>query len=266
MSLIYTPAGKAREYSPLALNIYNGCDFGCKYCYTKIISKNENSNQVAKEREDFLIKLSRELKKNKYLEQILLSFMCDPYCDNELNGQHLFPLTQHALKQLNNNNCLVAVLTKSGTRCLRDLEIFKTFGNRIKVGATLTLIDENQSKEIEPNAASPAERIEMLKILHDNNIKTFASMEPVIDPAQSLQLIEKTINFTDGYKIGKMNHFESKFCNSINWTNFLYKAVEIMRKNNKKFYIKEDLRTFDIDKILTCEESDMNALNLKLLS
>jgi DNA repair photolyase len=263
MSLIYTPNGKAREYSPLALNIYNGCDFGCKYCYTTIISKNVDSNKVAKEREDFLIKLSRELKKNKYVEQILLSFMCDPYCNNEINGIHTLPLTQYALKQLNNNKCLAAVLTKSGTKCLRDLEVFKSFGNRIKIGATLTFVDEKQSLEIEPNAATPVDRMEMLKILHDNNIQTFVSIEPVIDPIQSLQLMEKTIEFVDSYKIGEMNHFENKFCSNIDWTKFLYDAVDIMRKNGKRFYIKEDLRKFDIDKKLTKEEADMNALNLK---
>lgn len=30
---IYEPSGKAREYSPLALNLYKGCDHGCNYCY-----------------------------------------------------------------------------------------------------------------------------------------------------------------------------------------------------------------------------------------
>ena len=33
MSLIYEPKGKAREYSPLALNVYSGgCDHACRYC------------------------------------------------------------------------------------------------------------------------------------------------------------------------------------------------------------------------------------------
>ena len=33
MSVIYEPKGKAREYSPLALNLYLECQHGCKYCY-----------------------------------------------------------------------------------------------------------------------------------------------------------------------------------------------------------------------------------------
>ena len=32
-SVIYEPAGKAKEYNPLALNLYSGCTHGCLYCY-----------------------------------------------------------------------------------------------------------------------------------------------------------------------------------------------------------------------------------------
>ena len=30
---IYEPAGRAREYSPLALNYFKGCTHNCAYCY-----------------------------------------------------------------------------------------------------------------------------------------------------------------------------------------------------------------------------------------
>ena len=39
MQTIYEPKGKAREYSPLALNLYDGCDHGCKYCYVPKIKQ-----------------------------------------------------------------------------------------------------------------------------------------------------------------------------------------------------------------------------------
>ena len=31
MTLIYAPRGRDAEYSPLALNIYHGCDHRCSY-------------------------------------------------------------------------------------------------------------------------------------------------------------------------------------------------------------------------------------------
>ena len=36
MHLIYEPTGAAREYSPLALNVYTGgCEHRCVYCYCR---------------------------------------------------------------------------------------------------------------------------------------------------------------------------------------------------------------------------------------
>ena len=33
MPVIYQPRGKAREYNPLACNLYIGCSHRCNYCY-----------------------------------------------------------------------------------------------------------------------------------------------------------------------------------------------------------------------------------------
>jgi DNA repair photolyase len=33
MRVIYLPKGRALEYAPLAVNLYNGCPHGCRYCY-----------------------------------------------------------------------------------------------------------------------------------------------------------------------------------------------------------------------------------------
>ena len=33
MIAIYEPKGKALEYAPLALNLYDACPHGCTYCY-----------------------------------------------------------------------------------------------------------------------------------------------------------------------------------------------------------------------------------------
>ena len=39
MSKIYEPRGRAREYSPFALNCFKGCDHGCQYCYVPRMMK-----------------------------------------------------------------------------------------------------------------------------------------------------------------------------------------------------------------------------------
>lgn len=37
LKVTYTPKGRAAEYSEYALNIYNGCNFGCKYCFAPLV-------------------------------------------------------------------------------------------------------------------------------------------------------------------------------------------------------------------------------------
>jgi DNA repair photolyase len=257
MSLIYEPAGKAREYSPLALNIYNGCDHGCTYCYTCLIKRSADTNKVAQIRRNFVNTLEKELSKNQHDKQILLSFMCDPYCKADLD----LKTTRDALFLLNLKKRAVAVLTKGGKRCLRDVDIFKSFGNRFKIGATLTLLD---SSEVEPEAAPTEERLSTLKKLHQNNIKTWVSIEPVIDPVQSIELISRSMPYVHHFKVGKMNHFEKRFNDNVDWAKFLYDAVALLRKNNKPFYIKHDLQQFDIDHILTSDEKNMDLLNVSI--
>ena len=138
-------------------------------------------------RKDILKLLENDLQKNRYTEQVLLSFVGDCYCDSADNGA----IVREVLKMLNFYKIPVAVLSKGGKKMLRDLDIFKQFEGRITVGTTLTFLDEKKSKEWEPFASTPSDRIETLRILHDNGIKTFASFEPTIEPEESLKLIKK---------------------------------------------------------------------------
>jgi hypothetical protein len=77
--------------------------------------------------------------------------------------------------------------------------------------------------------------------LHDNGIKTFASFEPVIFPDQSLNLIKQSLGYVDVYKVGKINNYNG-IDKTIDWKDFLEKAVSILRESGKAFYIKHDLR------------------------
>ena len=137
----------------------------------------------------------------------------------------------------------VAVLSKGGKKMLRDLDLFKEFGDRITVGTTLTFLDEEKSKEWEPYASTPSERLETLKTLHDNGIKTFASFEPTIEPEESLKLIKKTLELdcVDHYKIGKINNYKSAD-KWQDWAKYLQDCLDLLRPTNKQVYYKFCLR------------------------
>lgn len=265
MAAIYEPSGAAREYSPLAMNYIKGCDHGCVYCYVPKMMKRFNagyvhSNVYIKEESVLLKEILASCKKNKNSEkQVFLSFLTDPY--SHFNNET--KLTRKVLEMLLEYQIPVSILSKGGLNILQDLDIILKFGKNIQVGGSLTFTSHKDSLKWEKNSSSPKERFEALQILHEAGVRTWASMEPVIYPDQSLEIMEITSSYVDAYKIGKLNHFK-KHEDKFDWTKFLKDAVGIMRKHNKQFYIKKDLLEWKSDDLyLSPEETDMDFLALK---
>jgi DNA repair photolyase len=252
--VIYIPKGKAREYSPYALNIYNGCDHDCKYCYVKIMPfpKYRAADEI-EPKENILENLEKQLKRQEITDQVLLCFMGDPYCKADIQ----YKTTREVLKILLKYNIPTAILSKGGNRILRDIDLFEKFEN-IKIGATLTLIEERESLQYEPGAALPRERMKVLRILHDKGIKTWVSFEPIINPLTTYKLLELSYLFVDQYMVGKMNHHKS----NINWKEFGDKIYKKLMKYNKRFYIKKDLYKY-MNIILDDRCIDQDYLSLK---
>lgn len=67
----------------------------------------------------------------------------------------------------------------------------------MRVGFSLT-----GCNELEPGASSNEERIWAMQALHEAGIWTWASIEPIIDPQRSLEMVSKTIGCCDHFKIG----------------------------------------------------------------
>lgn len=257
---IYEPAGRAREYSPLALNYFKGCDHGCKYCYVpnmlgRFDLKYNHSSVICPT--DFK-KLEQSASKMRGCDkQILLSFTGDPYCNAETNE------TSKVLEILNFYGHKVAILTKQPDKALKDIEIIKKFGNRFKIGTTLTFDNEKDSKQWEHGASVPEKRIEGLKQFASEGIITWASFEPVIYPKQSLSLLSQVVSFIDHVKIGKLNNYKG-IDKAIDWKQFIFESVRILRNANMndRFYIKKDLLAHNVSVYLSGNETNEDYLNL----
>ena len=240
MGIIYTPKGKAREYSQYAANLYSGCNHGCLYCYAPGIRRKKREDYLeVVQRRNIIRDFEKDCNAMKGLQsQVLFCFMTDPYNEQEKTKK----ITNLCLRIALRNKIPISILTKSSL-VLRDIELFKKFGDNINVGMTLTMDNEKDSREWEPNAATPEERLDTLKTLKDNGIKTWASFEPVLDIKQSLNMIRKSIQFVGLYKIGKLNNYKG-IDKGMDWTGFMADAVGIVRENKKNLYVKHDLRKF----------------------
>jgi DNA repair photolyase len=256
---IYEPAGRAREYSPLALNYFKGCDHGCKYCYVQPMMRRfnpaYNHSSVScdlnlSELEASIKKLSKE-DRNK---QVLLSFTGDPYCGFE-SGQ-----TRQVLEVLLKHRIHTSILTKNPHKALKDIDLFKQF-EHFKIGTTLVVADEAKRQEWEPGTIHSSKRIEALERFQSEGIITWASFEPVIYPEHSLLMIEKVSGFIDHVKVGKLNNYKG-IDKDINWGKFLFDAVYLMRSKKMDFYIKKDLAVFNNGVYLSGNEINEDYLNI----
>ena len=260
MSVIYQPSGKAREYSPLACNLYMGCTHMCKYCYAPHVIGKSPADYFAppRPRDGILQKLQAQLEENPPRQQVMLSFVGDVYCQPFDGGK----TTTAALELLLKHGVPVAILTKGGMRALRDVEVFQRFGQRIAIGATLTFWDEATSQQWESGAATPTQRLEALKALKYAGLATFASFEPVIDPAQSLEVLKRSLeaDCVDIYKVGKID----KGYEDTDWESFLGQVVQLVRGAGKRLYIKQGLRKAAPGIALLPEETQPDLYSLKV--
>jgi len=232
---IYKPKGRAAEYCEIAVNPYQGCSHGCIYCYVPRMPGRNRENFHKKDipKKYILQAIETDLERGNYEgKHILLCFTCDPYQKSELG----FQVTRETLKLFKRFGVIPVILTKGGI-ALRDIDLLK----RAKAwyGATLTIDNEADSLRWEPRAALPEIRINNLIAMHEYGIKTWVSLEPVIYPAQTLELIDRTHKFIDMYKVGKMNHH--RINPTPDWGKFAREVVKKLKFYNKQYYIKKDL-------------------------
>ena len=236
-SLIYTPSGKAGEYANhgYAANLFKGCTHGCLYCYVPQFCKVDRQSFHAEviTAPDVLLRLEMDMqRKGQMDEPVFLCFTCDPYCkDADLS------ITRRAIEIINGWDTAVNILTKAELTS-KDFDLLEKHpGN--KIGATLTFYHQQLSEHWEPNASHPGARMRMLREASRRGIQTWASVEPVIIPQQSLFIMEAASDWVDEFKIGKWNH--DKRSNDIDWPKFVHNAESLMHEHGKKYTLKQDL-------------------------
>lgn len=241
MRAIYEPKGAALEYAPLALNLYLGCEHGCRYCYCPGVMRTSGHRffQDARPR-DILDKVrldAEDMAKAGDDREVLLSFIGDPYQPRE----NRMLLTRRAIKHLASNGVRFTVLTKAGMNAIRDFDLLQAAGDQASFGTSLAWWDDWFRQYWEPGAAPVLERIQAIEAAQKRGIRTWVSVEPVIDPVESLQVLANLRNMVDHIKVGKISH-DSKLEKAVDWRAFRERAVELLEVGRASYYIKRSLR------------------------
>ena len=242
MTIIYEPRGKAREYSALAANLYKGCSHACSYCFAPAATFTDRAKfsraSYIRPRPGILEGLAKDAEKiSGNPNPILMSFTSDVYQE----ADKTLGITRKALEIMDANKLTPQILTKAGPWAIRrDADILAKAGGIW--AATLTTDDPAESLEWEPCAALPAERIEALRIAKASGLQTWVSFEPVINPEAVYRLVDKTADFVDLYKVGKLNYHPR--AKEIDWSDFLARVERKLDEHGAMRYIKIDLEAY----------------------
>lgn len=241
MKPIYVPKGAAKEYGDYALNIYTGCPHRCYYCFApNVLHRDKEKFHSCVAPRDGIVEETRKQIEREHItgKTVHLCFTCDPYP----TGYDTTP-TREIIKILKESGNHVQILTKGdGSRDFDLLDSEDWYG--ITHAGYTSEEGLFVPPKAEPKSAPIATRLTALGKAHSLGIKTWISMEPVLDADDITNFLLLGLDYVDRYKIGKLNYHPS----NIDWKEFGTKVEEICRAMRYDYYIKDGLRK--------CMESD----------
>jgi len=166
------------------INPYRGCEFACKYCYARYTHEfMEMRNGVDFERKIFVKQqaawmLRQDLKKVKPGEEIAIGTATDPYQPAERRYQ----VTRAIMEELARHHGLeLGIVTKSNL-VVRDVELFREIArhNQLFVNITVTTINTDLARILEPRAPRPDLRLEAVRQLNLAGVDAGVICAPVV--------------------------------------------------------------------------------------
>ncbi|MBK8497997.1 MAG: PA0069 family radical SAM protein [Flavobacteriales bacterium] len=167
-----------------SLNPYQGCEHGCAYCYARPTheywgySAGLDFEQVIIVKRNAPELLEKTLRHPKWkAEPISISGATDPYQPIERKEE----LTRRLLRVASDFNQPVSLITKN-SMVLRDLDILQELASRklVAVAISLTTLNEDLRRVMEPRTSTGQNRLRTIAALHDSGVPVMAMIAPII--------------------------------------------------------------------------------------
>jgi DNA repair photolyase len=180
-----------------SINPYRGCEHGCVYCFARPthaflgLSPGLDFESKLFAKPDAPRLLERELSASGYQPRtIAIGTNTDPYQPIERE----YRVMRGILEVLERCGHPVGIVTKSAL-ILRDLDILTRMAQRnlVKVALSVTTLDPELARLMEPRAATPARRLDALRQLAAAGVPTSVMVAPVI-PAINDSEIERILD------------------------------------------------------------------------
>ncbi len=166
------------------INPYRGCEHGCIYCFARPthawlgLSPGLDFETRLVARPDAPQVLERELRASRYhVAPIAIGTNTDPYQPIERDRK----IMRACLGVLRDFGHPVMIATK-GTLIERDIDILSMMATRklVRVGVTITTLDPDLNRRMEPRVPSPSRRLETIRRLTQAGIPVRVMVSPIV--------------------------------------------------------------------------------------
>jgi len=175
-----------------SINPYRGCEHGCVYCFARPTHAYLGLSPGLDFESKLLVKpeaaalLEKELAAPDYEPRVIaIGTNTDPYQPIERRYQ----VMRRILEVLDKAGHPVGIVTKSAL-VLRDLDILARMAERnlAKVALSVTSLDAELARKVEPRAATPMRRLEALRRLSAAGVPTTVMVAPVIPALNDMEI------------------------------------------------------------------------------
>jgi DNA repair photolyase len=166
------------------INPYRGCEFACKYCYARYTHEFMEMRDGTEFEQKIYVKqhtaelLRHDLRRVKRGEAIALGTATDPYQPAERR----YEVTRGILEEFSRHRGFeLGIVTKSNL-IVRDLDLLRAvaLNNALSIHITVTTLNVELARILEPRAPRPDLRIDAVRELSQAGINVGVSASPVL--------------------------------------------------------------------------------------
>jgi len=166
------------------INPYRGCEFGCKYCYARYAHEfMELRDPLDFERRIFIKQFDpdafqKELRRLKPGESLAIGSATDPYQPAERR----YRVTRAILEAFARTSGYRLWITTKSQLVTRDIDVLQEIARRhfVTVSMTVTTMDAELARALEPMAPRPDLRIAAVRKLASHGIRAIVHSSPVL--------------------------------------------------------------------------------------
>src|SRR5579859_3739730 len=166
------------------INPYRGCEFGCRYCYARYTHEFMEMRDGMEFEQKIYVKrhapalLRHELRRVKPHESIALGTATDPYQPAERR----YEITRAILEEFARHRGYELGIVSKSNLVVRDLKLLRQVAesNSLSVHITITTLNTDLARILEPRAPRPDLRLDAVRTLVQAGLRLGISCSPVI--------------------------------------------------------------------------------------